>query len=792
MDIKTLESFKLSDAVKFHDRLNPRLWSDNKLRPEVKKQLEIISDDFLSELGVSDLDVSDITISGSNAAYSYTPHSDLDLHILVDMSKLPNDEVYRELFNAKKNLYNDSHDITIHNVPVELYVQDSNEPVVSLGEYSLKKDEWIKLPTKRRANFDQNSTRLKYEKLSELIQKVLKTEDLDKLKKAIDKIKQYRKAGLDKTGEFGPENLAYKILRKQGYITKLFDLKQKLHSKELSIENTQEDYHPNSKPVGPEFKPTMPKGTVRVDVSVDVNNPKEYKRYDKKQAIDWLLKTEHYGPWELSTDLKETESIVEVKNTTVLGKQLYVPRTKNLNEMTLKPKAAKWTSTAIVTDDGYTSDWVEWCKYNMPQWLSKQGLLYDAKPGYKMLVINTDQDAMKVARKYGVEVESAFDLYRSMPWDLISNDYDCIHHTPTNRGGNIYMNFWDAESTAWFNDNFLTNPQPVKINAKTTNDLQESFDQPYSLVWKKTKLNDYEAYAKLNDSSNLVIFFNKKIYPDNAYNIEFSRNDSLGVTSEGDAHRIFATVLNAIRTFIKKHNPEYLEFTTEGKLGDKDEIIPDSRIKLYDKLIKNYAESLGYNVKRREWYRVTIWEFIRKDILDEDHSDTKINFKISTGPSSFSINMSMGGKELGNYQYSEKTNRHIVEIYPEFRSKGYGKLLILKALETASKLDMNFIEDESRTKMYDDVIDSLENSGLVIRNNEYLHLTQKGLHYLNSQLYESASGYIPSYAEKDDPRFKTALTVDIKPDTLKQNAKKLGSKISRAGIPPTLRANGKY
>ena len=152
----------------------------------------------------------------------------------------------------------------------------------------------------------------------------------------------------------------------------------------------------------------------------------------------------------------------------------------------------------------------------------------------------------------------------------------------------------------------------------------------------------------------------------------------------------------------------------------------------------------------------------------------------------------MGGKELGNYQYSEKTNRHIAEIYPEFRSKGYGKLLILKALETASKLDMNFIEDESRTKMYDDVIDSLENSGLVIRNNEYLHLTQNGLHYLNSQLYESASGYIPSYAEKDDSRFKTALTVDIKPDTLKQNAKKLGSKISRAGIPPTLRANGKY
>jgi hypothetical protein len=58
---------------------------------------------------------------------------------------------------------------------------------------------------------------------------------------------------------------------------------------------------------------------------------------------------------------------------------------------------------------------------------------------------------------------------------------------------------------------------------------------------------------------------------------------------------------------------------------------------------------------------------------------------------------------------------------------------------------------------------------------------------LDGIMSEGASGYIPSNAEKDDPRFKTALTVDVKPDTLKKSAKKLGSKISRAGIPPLLR-----
>ena len=54
-----------------------------------------------------------------------------------------------------------------------------------------------------------------------------------------------------------------------------------------------------------------------------------------------------------------------------------------------------------------------------------------------------------------------------------------------------------------------------------------------------------------------------------------------------------------------------------------------------------------------------------------------------------------------------------------------------------------------------------------------------------------ASGYIPSAKEKNDPRFKTALTVDVKPDAIKKNAKAFGFKTSRAGIPPQANPNGK-
>lgn len=234
--ISELTDFKLSDAVKFNDMLNPAIWQDEKLKPEVREQLEKIAWHFAEYLGVSDLKIEDITISGSNAAYTWTPHSDLDLHLLVDFNKLPNSDVYRELFNAKKILYNDGHSITVKGIPVELYVQDTNDIHYSAGEYSILNDDWVSIPKKEKPNFDEVATKLKYEKLGELIELALKSKDPKKVKNVLSIVKRYRKAGLSKTGEFGPENLAVKALRKQGLIQKLFDLKKELESKNLSID----------------------------------------------------------------------------------------------------------------------------------------------------------------------------------------------------------------------------------------------------------------------------------------------------------------------------------------------------------------------------------------------------------------------------------------------------------------------------------------------------------------------------------------------------------------------------
>ena len=242
MNINELHSFKLSDAVKFHSKLNPKLWVGNRLKLRVRSALLEIAKDFIAYLGISKLEVKDVTISGSNSAYSYTDHSDIDLHILIDFSKLDDDEVYRELFNAKKALYNDYNKITIYGIEVECYVQDSNEPAVTLGEFSVMHNRWIKLPSKRRANLNQTSTKLKFQKLRELVLHAIKSNNNTMVNELIRKIQKYRQSGLSRGGEFSPENLAFKLVRNMGLLDKLYNHRNNLHGKELSIENRTKSY----------------------------------------------------------------------------------------------------------------------------------------------------------------------------------------------------------------------------------------------------------------------------------------------------------------------------------------------------------------------------------------------------------------------------------------------------------------------------------------------------------------------------------------------------------------------
>lgn len=173
---------------------------------------------------------------------------------------------------------------------------------------------------------------------------------------------------------------------------------------------------------------------------------------------------------------KVEQSVQEAKSKT-LAPQLYVPHPLRLQEH-IKPQAMIWTSTAEKLSDGYTSAWVEWCADEMPDWLSNQGTLFDVKPGAKILTLNTDKDALAIAKHYGVLIKHPMDLFGQMPWDKISQDYDAVHHVPSHdRFANMFMSTWDVESTAWFNKTYLTNPRTVDV--RSTQHIQEAWSTKY-------------------------------------------------------------------------------------------------------------------------------------------------------------------------------------------------------------------------------------------------------------------------------------------------------------------------
>ena len=194
MDIKELQNYRLSDAVKFHKTLNPKLWgSDEHLLPEVREKLMAIAADFKEFLGL-DLEVKDITISGSNAAYTYSDHSDIDLHLVADLPRADRNDVYRELFDAKKYQYNDQHNFKIGGYDVELYVQNANQDPVSQGIYSVVNNEWISVPKRRKPDVDDISVRSKYQDLGKRIDAAIESGSLEQLDAVASKLRSFRQA----------------------------------------------------------------------------------------------------------------------------------------------------------------------------------------------------------------------------------------------------------------------------------------------------------------------------------------------------------------------------------------------------------------------------------------------------------------------------------------------------------------------------------------------------------------------------------------------------------------------
>ena len=224
--------------------LEPNIFDkDEYMYPEIRNRLLMIADDFFESLNIGWVDISDIILTGSLANYNWSKYSDVDLHILLNFEEVDeNVELVKEYFDSKKSLWNEQHDITIKGYDVELYVQDSTEPHISSGVYSVLWDGWVVQPDKTSREIDTEKVKQKVNNIITSINgiyRMYKSGEYDKTIRMIDnlkeKIKKMRQSGLEREGEYSFENIAFKVLRRTGYLGKLFDMKNKSYDKSLTL-----------------------------------------------------------------------------------------------------------------------------------------------------------------------------------------------------------------------------------------------------------------------------------------------------------------------------------------------------------------------------------------------------------------------------------------------------------------------------------------------------------------------------------------------------------------------------
>ena len=225
--------------------LDREIWdAKDQLKPEIREKLLEIAMDFWESQDLDDIEIKDIIFTGSLANYNWSKFSDVDLHIVIDYTDINKDEeLVRKYFNSVKSAWNRDHDIRIKDYEVEIYVQDYLEPHIATGIYSIKNDEWLRKPNKFKPEIDYKCVTVKANCLMDEVDDIEDdfSEDdyVDAHEKTIalkEKIRNMRKSGLEDGGAFSVENLAFKVLRRNGYLKKLNDLKLMSYDKMQSIE----------------------------------------------------------------------------------------------------------------------------------------------------------------------------------------------------------------------------------------------------------------------------------------------------------------------------------------------------------------------------------------------------------------------------------------------------------------------------------------------------------------------------------------------------------------------------
>ncbi len=227
----------------YNDTLDPNIWNEDKtIKPEIREHLLKIAEDFYNSTDLQG-EIHNILFLGSSANYNWTPTSDVDLHVVIDIAEEKiNEEYARKFMDSLGSKWNTEHDIEIKGHPVEVYIQDVHEPNsdASLSRpgaaiYSLFDGRWIQEPTHEKLDIDADKIRRKFQTIQDKVKKLVETGDIEKLKELMKAIRNYRNTGLANGGEFCTENLVFKALRKSGVLEKIKTTINTVYDKRVSL-----------------------------------------------------------------------------------------------------------------------------------------------------------------------------------------------------------------------------------------------------------------------------------------------------------------------------------------------------------------------------------------------------------------------------------------------------------------------------------------------------------------------------------------------------------------------------
>jgi hypothetical protein len=233
-DLEPIKSFYLKES------LNSKLWDDFNLDKEIREDLLKIGKDFFDSIEL-ECEVKDIVFCGSLCNYNWSEkYSDYDLHIIIDFKDVDeNLELVEKLCDYAKKKWNLDHDIFLKGFEVEVAIQDEKDLKESIktnrmgGAFSVMKNKWLKKPEKIEFVPDEKTIKKKATAIMEVVDEIESKIEEDKypiVEKKLDsiwkKIKKSRQSGLEEGGEFSTGNLVFKLLRRNGYVAKVMDMKK--------------------------------------------------------------------------------------------------------------------------------------------------------------------------------------------------------------------------------------------------------------------------------------------------------------------------------------------------------------------------------------------------------------------------------------------------------------------------------------------------------------------------------------------------------------------------------------